>query len=220
VSGSRPGEPPSGAPDYRGATNIPAYLRLAIPVAVLFLLVYFGMNWLTAQRPQHYHLYLQWELSIPFVPAMIYAYASIVPLYLLPAITLSKREMRALAGALVFISVVAAVCYLLLPAELGFERAGQVPGYTPVFQALYTLALPHNLVPSLHISSSTLAIAVLAHSLSSRLLQLGLLLWGVLIAVSVVLVHQHHLLDVISGLLLGLTAYRMMYLRSLAGDAA
>ncbi len=52
---------------YRGIHNVPVYARLAIPVAALFAVVYFGMNWITARRTGNYHLFFDWELSIPFV---------------------------------------------------------------------------------------------------------------------------------------------------------
>ncbi len=198
---------------YRGISNVPLYLRLALPVGSLFALVYFGMNWITAQRTQRYRLYFDWELSLPFLPAMVYPYASILLLFLLPPLLLTASGLRSLARAMVVTILLAALSYLLLPAELGFERPAQVPGYDPVYQALYALALPHNLVPSLHVTSSALCIAALLHAASSTAVRLGLLLWGALISAAVLLVHQHHLLDVISGWLLGLAAYRLVYLR-------
>ena len=105
--------------------------------------------------------------------------------------------------------------YLLLPADLGFERPARVPGDEAVYQRLYALEMPHNLLPSLHIACSTLLIAALLNDSASRWIRLGLLLWGVVICAAVLLVHQHHVLDVISGLMLGLLSYRLSYQRSI-----
>jgi membrane-associated phospholipid phosphatase len=206
---------PATQPDYRGIHNLGAYLRLAIPVGMLFAMVYFSTNWITARRTGNYHLYFDWELAIPFLPGMIYAYASIVVLVLLPAITLTRNQMHALARAVVITLLAAALTYLLLPADLGFERPARVPGYDAVYQALYSLEMPHNLLPSLHIACATLLIAAIRKNSASRWIRLGLVLWGMVICVAVVLVHQHHVLDVASGLLLGLGAYRLVYLRAL-----
>ena len=195
--------------------NVLFFLRLAVPVGALFAVVYFGMNWITAQRTHKYHLYFDWELAIPFVPAMIYGYASILILVLIPAFSLSRVELRALARALIIALFVAALSYLLLPASLGFERPEYVSGYDTVFQVLYALELPHNLVPSLHIACSTLFIASIFNITQSLWIRVGLVLWAVLICVSVLLVHQHHVLDLISGLLLGFLTYRLVYLRSI-----
>jgi len=199
---------------YRGIDNVPAYARLAIPVALLFAVVYFCTNWITSRRTDNYHLFLDWELAIPFVPAMIYVYASLLVLFLLPPFTLTKSQLPALARATVIILFSAAAIYLLLPADLGFERSDYVPGYDAVFQALFALEMPHNLVPSLHIACSTLFIAAIRNNLSSPWRRVGLIVWGILICASVLLVHQHHVLDVISGLLLGLMSYRLVYVHS------
>jgi membrane-associated phospholipid phosphatase len=204
----------TGDSGYRGVHNVPVYARLAIPVLVLFAVVYFGTNWITSQRTGNYRLFFEWELAIPFVPGMIYVYASLLVLLLLPALTLTRRQLPALARAMLATLFVASAIYLLLPAELGFERPGYVAGYDVVYQALYSLELPHNLVPSLHIATSTLLIAAVLHNTSSRWIRLGLVLWCMLICVSVLLVHQHHILDAISGLLLGIVNYRLVYLRA------
>jgi len=196
----------------RGGTGLGAYLRLAVPVGTLFALVYFSLNWFTAHRPGHYRLYFDWELSIPFVPAMIYVYASILVLFLVPPVLLRRHAFAALARAMVVVILVAAAVFLLLPAEPGFQRPAQVPGYDAAYQTLYALDKPYNLMPSLHIACAALCIAALLHAGPRTLIKLGLLMWAGLLSVSVVLVHQHHLLDVVTGWLLGLAAYWLVYL--------
>lgn len=197
---------------YRGPRNLAAYLRIGLPVAAIYVVVYFGTNWLTAHRATHYRLYFEAELAIPFMPGMIYLYASILLLVFLPAIRLTPVEMRALARAMLATLLLAALCFLLFPASLGFERPGYVPGYNAVYQALYRLEMPYNLVPSLHVASSILFIAALYGCSTSGWARLALLLWAILIVASVLLVHQHHLLDVVTGLLLGGLGYRYIYL--------
>jgi membrane-associated phospholipid phosphatase len=71
-------------------------------------------------------------------------------------------------------------------------------------------------VPSLHVACSALCVATLLHAGPRATVKLGLLLWAGLLSVSVLLVHQHHLLDVLTGWLLGLAAYRLVYLRRAA----
>lgn len=187
-------------------------------MAILFAVVYFCTNWITSRRTDNHHLYFDRELAIPFVPSMIYVYMSLLALLLLPAFTLTRLQLAALARAMVITLFIAAAIYLLLPADLGFDRPDHVPGYDAVFQALYTLELPHNLVPSLHIASSVLLIAAIRNNVSSSRGRAGLILWGILICASVLLVHQHHVLDVISGLLLGYLSYRLVYLHAIQCD--
>jgi membrane-associated phospholipid phosphatase len=204
---------PRGDRGYRGIHNIPVYARIAIPVLTLFAVVYFGTNWISSRRTGNYQLYFDWELVIPFVPGMIYIYASLLVLLLLPAFLLTRQQIRVLARAMVITLFLAAAIFLLLPTDLGFERPDYVTGYDAVYQALYAIELPHNLVPSLHIASSTLLIAAIHNNTASPWGRMALVVWCVLICASVLLVHQHHVLDVISGLLLGLITYRLVYLR-------
>jgi len=94
---------------------------------------------------------------------------------------------------------------------LGHTRPTTVPDFAPVFAAMYQLDLSHNLVPSLHITYSSLIVWVIAHALADsqrgRLWTTLLRGWLTLIAASVLLVHQHHLLDVLAGLALGRYCY-------------
>ncbi|MEN8108886.1 MAG: phosphatase PAP2 family protein [Pseudomonadota bacterium] len=191
---------------------------MTIPLAILFGVVYFCTNWITSRRTDNYRLFFDWEQAIPFVPAMIYIYASLLVLLVLPAFTLTKLQLTALARAMVVTLFTAAAIYLLLPADLGFERPDYVPGYDAVFQTLYALEMPHNLVPSLHIATSALFIAAVRNNLSSSWSRAVFIVWGILICASVLLVHQHHVLDVISGLLLGYLSYRLVYLHSIQSD--
>jgi len=210
---SRAGRHAGAGTTEHAVARLTAYLRLAIPVGALFAAVYFTSNWFSGQRPRLYHLYWEWELAIPFVPVMIYAYASVLLLLLLPGVLLGRRQFPALARAMVAVILVAALVFVLLPAEPGFQRPARVPGYELLFGALYALDKPYNLVPSLHVACSALCVAALLHAGPRIAVKTGLLLWAGLLSVSVLLVHQHHLLDVASGWLLGLAAYRLVYLR-------
>jgi membrane-associated phospholipid phosphatase len=175
------------------------YLRLVLLLDLLFVAVYGGMNWLTSRRSDLFEIYFDWETRLPFVPGLIWIYFSIVVLFVLPLFQLDERGMRRLARRIALAIVVSGAVYLVLPARLGFERPREVPGYDPVFQTMYALDPPHNLVPSLHIAYSTLILAALCAERPARVQALGAA-WLALICVSVVLVHQHHLADVAGGL--------------------
>ncbi len=202
---------------WPGAAGARLYVGLLVQLTLLFGVVYGGCNWLTAQRETTWGMYAQWELAIPFVPAMVFVYFSISALFWLPMFCLNPVQMRALARAFALATVIAGVSFLLIPGHLGHARPDNVPGFAPVYATLYQLDLSHNLVPSLHIAYSSLLVWVMGHALAgdrhSRRWTLLLQGWLALIAVSVLLVHQHHLLDVLTGLVLGRYCYHR-YLRS------
>ncbi len=195
-------------PDRAGAS---LYVRLLVLLSLLFVLVYGGCNWLTSQRESTWGMYAQWELTIPFVPSMVFVYFSISVLFWLPMFCLNPTQMRALARVFALATVVAGVCFLLIPGHLGHTRPTTVPDFAPVYAAMYQLDLSHNLVPSLHIAYSSLLVWVITSALvgsqQSRRSAWLLYGWLALIIASVLLVHQHHLLDVATGLLLGRYCY-------------
>lgn len=174
------------------------YLCLVVALSSLFILVYGGLNELTAWRPNRLRLYAAWELGIPLVPWMVLIYFSIFPVFLLPLFYLDTAQMKGLAKAMGWATIAAGVSFLLFPAELGFARPSQLPAFAGVFQVIYWLDRPHNLVPSLHICYSAQCLWWLARFCPAW--RWPAALWLLLLSLSVLLVHQHHLLDVVSAL--------------------
>lgn len=177
------------------------YLRYCILIDVCFVLIYGGCNWLAEQRAETYKLYFHWELSIPFVPGMIWGYGSMLVLFFFPLFCLDEAQMSRLGRQILLALPVAGVVFLLFPGQLGFPRPAHVPGYNGIYHFIYLVDYPHNLVPSLHIVFSTLIIWVLMEraSAAGRWFYAA---WLLVISVSVVLVHQHHLADVLGGYIL------------------
>jgi membrane-associated phospholipid phosphatase len=81
------------------------------------------------------------------------------------------------------------------------------------------VARPHNYAPSLHVALSVVCIRVYARH-ANRAGKVFLWLWAAGIAVSTVLLHQHYLVDVVTGFLLGLAGVRWVYDRRLAAARA
>ena len=195
--------------------DVLVYARWAIFLDVLFIGVYGTSNWITSQRSDLLRLYFDWELAIPFTPAMVWVYLSLFALFPLPAFALRAGALRTLGRRLCFATLVSGAFFLLVPARLGFERPAIVPEFELAFAFIHFLDLPHNLVPSLHISWSGLILFSL-HGASARWTRRALEVWFALICVAVVLVHQHHVLDVIGGLLVGYAAIAVVRDRNAA----
>ena len=124
------------------------------------------------------------------------------PLFLLPLFILPARHMPALGRQLIAGTILSGLCYLLLPAELGFVR--QVPAtspYSEIYSTLFRLAKPHNLVPSLHVVYSAAIVMACADAVV-RGIRILLYLWLSAIVLSTLLVHQHHILDLIAAFVL------------------
>jgi membrane-associated phospholipid phosphatase len=179
------------------------YLRINFLLCALFALVYGGTNWLAAAGGRAFHLYAAWELSIPLVPAAIVIYFSIGLLFWLPLFVFDERALVALAKQFALGTLVAGLIFVLLPASLGYERLPPTGGFQQVFSLLHSIDQKFNTVPSLHVTYSTLIFGALYRIARTFQARLAWMWWWSCICVSVLLVHQHHVVDIFAGVVLG-----------------
>jgi membrane-associated phospholipid phosphatase len=186
--------------------------------AVWWVFVYFGADWVTGLRSDRMRVHFAAELTLPLVPEFLLVYLSLDPLFLIaPFVLRTRAEIRALTIALFGATSVAGVCFLLLPAELGYPAEGVEGFWSDMFALNRQIVLRYNLIPSLHVALSTVTLAALG-TCRSAWTRILLAAWGGLIGLSTLLTHQHHVVDVVTGLLLGWAAYQLLYRRWL--DAA
>jgi len=165
--------------------------------------VYFGANEIASNSDHFFRLYFEFERDIPMVPWMIYIYQSFALLIVVTYFSI-KTPQKIKAYSISFMSscAIAAVFFILFPTELGFSRTEKIEGYEFMYNLLHMIDKPHNLAPSLHITYSALGAYVLSSEIQSKFLKRMIWLWFLLICSSIVLVHQHHLFDIFSGILL------------------
>lgn len=181
------------------------YLRVVAVQVALFAVVYGGCNWLTAHRSHIGHYYLAWELQIPFMPNMIWLYHSILLLFLVPMLVFKRAQVTALGRAFASVTLLGGLCFLLFPGVAGFTRpdySGESGLLALAFRLLYDADNVHNVMPSLHVAYCTLVTLSLLSCLRGPVRGL-FWLWLLAIMTSTVLVHQHHLIDLPTGMLLG-----------------
>ena len=182
-------------------TRLKLYLGWSLAVTFLFVVTYGYTNWLASMRPVRYKLYFDRELAIPFVPWMIWVYLSMQAFLALPMAVLSTAGISRFGRTVALATLAAFAIHLALPTDLGWSRPGAVADY-PIFQRFFSIDRPHNLVPSLHVTFSTLTFLVMWHHASKPWVKFFAAVWLALLVCSVSLVHQHHLVDIVSGLAL------------------
>ncbi len=181
------------------AGRVRTYLVWSFWIGVAFFGVYPAMNWVTSLRRAPLHMYFRQELAIPFIPQFIWAYLSMYMLFLLPLFFIPAVRMPALGRQLIAGTLVSAVFFLLIPAELGFARElpAQAP-YAAMYARMFGIDRPFNLVPSLHVIYSC-AIALACAGFARGAVRVAIYGWLVVIVASTMFVHQHHLLDLVSA---------------------
>jgi len=193
------------------ATAWKTYGVWSLWVGIAFFSVYPTCNWLTSLRESAYPLYTDWELDLPFIPEFIWAYLSMYVLFLAPPFFLNSGQLKPLGIQLVSATIISGGIFLLIPSQLGFERV--IPAdafYAVLYSQMFSIDLPHNMVPSLHVVFSSLILFALSKGVQHTWLKGIWLTWLCLICLSTVFVHQHHLLDIISGLFVSGLVYMVI----------
>ncbi len=178
------------------------YAYWAFWVGVAFFFVYPLCNWISLQRGDVYQLYLQMELGIPLIPEFLWAYLSMYVLFLLPPLFLSVTELVLLGKRIITGTMISGAIFLLFPSQLGFKRVVPEGFYGDFFNQIFTLDLPYNMAPSLHIVYSGLILLAVYGASKVKLVRMFAIVWLTLIALSTLFVHQHHVIDIVSAMLI------------------
>lgn len=188
-------------------------LMLGGAFALLFGVVFGATNYFTGLHSIRVQVDFAFERGIPFMPAMLVFYMSIYPLFWLsPFVLRSRKELRALAVSMAVVTLIGGVCFVLFPAELAYPPPNVPPTWRPLYDVADAWNLDYNLAPSLHVALSILCVDV--YSRRAGVVGRSVFrVWGAAIASSTLFTHQHHVLDVATGLLLGVVASRYVYPR-------
>lgn len=167
-------------------------------VLTAFLLFYLGPNYLATFREGLHKFYFDFELTIPLIPWMIIPYASV---YFSPLILLfysSENYAYRARFALLAQIFIALFFFLVFPAQLGFTRFVPEGFFSYCYRLIFALDQPHNLLPSLHVGFA------FEWSLGIREINKKwgpvILFWYILVCISVVTTHQHHIPDILTGM--------------------
>jgi len=194
MSISSPSEAPEG--------SFAKFFRASVFLLVFFSVVFYGAELVARSREEHFRLYFTWEREIPFFPPAYLVYFSVVLLpFLVPVLLRSGERIRIWKKRMTIAIAVAGIIFLLFPAETGYLPAAAGDWFW-VSQLTPTLTGRHNLVPSLHVG----LMIIVMYSVWPHLAVRGRALlsaWGVALALSTLFTHQHHVLDVVTGVLLG-----------------
>jgi len=183
--------------DYRSSAIWAAGLGL------LFLLVYGGTNTWSGTLHGVPSLYLGWERGIPFLPWSVVPYWSLDLLFvgsffLAGATGQLRRHGSRLAAAILG----AGALFLVFPLRFAWTRPETLGVTGLLFDAL-SLDQPFNQLPSLHVALALL-IWPLYRRRTGGLVRSGTGLWFLMIGLSAVTTWQHHLVDLVGGLMFGL----------------
>lgn len=182
------------------------FLKIGTLNLVLFLLVYAPTNHIF-NGISLFQPYFEWEKMIPLIDWMIIPYLSLNLLFLLPLLFLQKKELKILGLAFALSTICAGICFILFPIQPEFIRV--IPnGFTgTLYSHLYGLDNARNLFPSLHVTYAVLYFLSCFYIFKSKITRILFGSWISLIVVSTLFTHQHHVIDIVSGIILACLMY-------------
>jgi Dual specificity phosphatase, catalytic domain len=144
-----------------------------------------------------------WERHIPFVQQFMLPYMSIDLFFAISLFLFRKRSALDRHALRLWLAMLISMFgFLLFPLKFSFA-VPTLAGFNGWLQtALFSLDKPYNQAPSLHISLLIILWVVYAKKLSG-VAMLALHAWFAAIGASVLLVYQHHFIDVWTGALVG-----------------
>ena len=165
-----------------------------------FVVGYLTINWLTQERTSFVDASVAADHLIPFVPAFIFGYILVYGSILLIYLTIDdEADWHRVVVSLFAITTLSYLFFVIVPVRM--EMRPDLSGHTGFFVAVtrfyYSIDLPHNCFPSLHVAYPTLATLV-AWRNHNRMRWVFAMMTAI-VAVSVVLVKQHYLSDVAAG---------------------
>lgn len=183
-------------------------------VSIYYIGGFLPMNWLTSFRTDLHRLPLPGEEKIPFLPAFILAYLLVYVFIALAYLAVDDLDFfKKMVRAMAICVTIHFVFFLLYPVHYSLRPAvdpDQGWAYLLV-DYYYFIDYPYNAFPSMHVSNAFLV------SFMINRFRRG---WGwvlhpaaVLLAVSVVLVKQHYIVDVLAGFLVGWFCYWVVFKR-------
>lgn len=173
-------------------------LRACVLFALLFAVCYGGAAWWTSTLPGPLPSWdFVFEQRVPFVPSLAIVYLTITPALLLAPWLLRERTPM-FAFALSVQTIVATIFFLLFPLTNAWVRP-EVNSWP--FRLADALNLAYNEFPSLHV-----AFAVSAAWAYRRWYWT---LWAAAVAVSAWLIWEHHLVEIVAGIVLATIVMRV-----------
>ncbi len=190
-------------PDLKAKATLKERGMWAFLMGLVFLLLYSSANQFSQLTAPHPTFFMEWEREIPFISGFIIPYMSLdlmfVIAFLLPY---TRLELRVLALRVLFIVLISVVIFILFPLQYAFPKP-TTDGL--LFELLKKVDLPFNQLPSLHISFIFILFDAMKKHLP-KILKYFVLVWFLLIALSTLLVYQHHFIDIPTGTMVGLLA--------------
>lgn len=189
--------------DEKRLNKVGKQLLVAIYCLLLFQLTYPFTAAYASSLAAVPSFVFDFEQHIPFIPWMILPYMSSGLFFcLVPFYCGQKKELLCYAKRYTFITLIAVLCFLLVPLRFSFDRPQvENPLFTIFFSFLTEYDSPFNQAPSLHVAYACLFWSVLRRRFNGwKKIILGI--WILMMGLGTLTVYQHHVIDLLTACIL------------------
>jgi len=197
---------------------IKEYLFTIIILILCLILIFFGTDHYMASQLSRGKFFwmpaLPWDHEIPLLSGWIWIYLLYFPLCLLPLtwneIWTNKVCFQTTVSGYAVISLGANLVFWIFPSRILRPAIQSVDLTSQLMLLTYKLDPGFNVFPSMHVALIAY-VASLAWRLDKKILSFGVWIFCFLIALSTLFVRQHYILDLPSGLFLGVAGYFLVF---------
>jgi len=186
---------------------------VALVFFVGFTFLWTASHQFSDMRAVRYPLYFEWEASIPFQAWAVPLYFTLdIFVALFPFVFRSWKEAFAPVGTLLVQTAIAAPFFVLVPIAVGYQNdmsSGVWGEYLFDPLGLHNLS-QWNHAPSLHVAYAFTIAWTIGKKFGTTAMAIGLL-WATAVSISTMLVHEHHLICVITGFILFVVTIPTVY---------
>ncbi|UNV86151.1 MULTISPECIES: phosphatase PAP2 family protein [Neisseria] len=179
-------------------------IKYTIFISIFFVILYKGAEFYTYTVDNVPSYFMDWERNIPFLPIFMLPYMT-SQVFFLATIFLEKNEsnLKLLIKRAAFLIAVSTALFVIFPMKFYFPKPevdNQI--LKSFFYILGKIDSSFNQCPSLHVSFAFLSAEVYCREVKSTFLKSFFGIWGLLLAISVLFVYQHHFIDFVGGTLI------------------
>jgi len=177
---------------------------------VLNFVAYFTIQYLTVTH--QYDFLVEFDRLVPFMPQFVWIYHSIIPISFVTMVMVVESRKLFFTGfwSCVLAASILCICHIAFPSfypRPDFEVSG-LSSY--LLKLTHLFDKPNNTFPSAHVTFTWLMFWVAFSSQMAKKIKFFgslYLLWAIGVSLSTLVLKQHYLVDVLSGIILSFCSF-------------
>ena len=179
-------------------------IKYIIFITIFFTILYKSSEFYARTLDNVPSYFMSWEEKIPFLTIFMLPYMTSAPFFFGTFLTVkNKKNLNFYVKQAIFLTIVSIIIFFIVPMKFYFPKPevdNQI--LKSFFYILGKIDSSFNQCPSLHVSFAFLSAEVYCREVKSKFLKSFFGIWGLLLAISVLFVYQHHFIDFVGGTLI------------------